>query len=138
MKTIIVFLLIGFSLKAQIKFEGFTNIGWTNWSKSVYAESKQYTIKSKGPKSLYSEVQISGDWKGLKLSTNITTFMNKSAQIYFKPTNIDFTISLDYTKKWFKIGAAHQCSHPIISDYQETQTDFYRASYDRVYIGVKF
>lgn len=138
MKAIIIFLLIGFSLKAQVKFDGYVNIGWTQWSKSVNKKFEIAAVGSHGLKSLFSELQISGNWKDLKLSTNIFTFMNKSRSIYFRPTNIDFTISLEYTKKWFKIGAAHQCSHPVISNYVETQEAFYRGSYDRVYIGVKF
>lgn len=139
MKTILIFLLliIALTTKSQIKFKAELNTGWTNWSYSMFEDDDQLRFHSSPDAlSFYSDIKVKAKWKGFEAKTSILTLMDNDGSYTFKPRLTEYVIGLYYNYKWLNFGIEHSCTHPVFTIPADTKL-MYRASYDRVYIGIK-
>jgi len=141
MKTIMIIFLLIFSIctKGQVKFESEFNVGWTDWSKSIYTSSKQFRVHSSDSTiSLFTEINLKIGWKSFEFRTSVVNWMDNTDIINLSPVSIEYTLGVYYSYKFLNIGIEHSCTHPVTNGWTASFTNSYRASYERVYMGIKF
>lgn len=79
--------------------------------------------------------QMRYELKNFEIMSLAEIYMNKGESYTFQPTHSEYTFSIAYRFKKFKIQASHACYHPIISDQ-----DRYRVRMTGAYttIGIYF
>jgi hypothetical protein len=138
LKLLLFLLLVSLSSLSQIKpyaeFEG----GLTNWNHSMYTyNAGNHTVKS-SPVSYYSSILIGLSYNNFHLENTIDTYFDKSqeSKYTFKPLESNYMFNLHYDFKRLQLGVKHECTHPILSNMNET-TNYYRATYNKIYFKIK-
>ena len=110
-------------------------LGWEQSRDEFWLPPQQQVIGSSvwnNDNSMYSMVDLSVQYKGLKLYNYTKTYFNKDKSIYFNPLQMEFNIGIVYGFKSLPLSIyyEHDCQHDIEARTHSTY-------YDRVGIHYK-
>jgi hypothetical protein len=102
--------LLSFS---QIDIKSYLETGYEDRRVAIYKETPSYYFR----KSMFTNLDISAEWKGIQVYTTISTYFNARSIVSYKPVQTEYLLGVQYTIKGITIDFNHLCSHSIDAVY---------------------